>query len=153
MTDSPDPTQSFSLRPMPLSDYASFVDLMRETPGVVVRDADAPESVARYLERNPGLSFFVFADGRLIGGVMAGHDGRRGYLQHLLVHPDYRGRGIARALVERSLAALAAAGIAKTHIDVLRTNGVGLGFWERMGWQRRDDLCRYSFIRGAGDNA
>ena len=101
-------------RPMEAADYRAFLALMRETPGVVVRDADAPEHALRYLARNPGLSFVAIAGRQLVGGVMAGHDGRRGYLNHLLVHRQLRGQGIARALVEHAIAALDAAGISKS---------------------------------------
>lgn len=144
---------TFTLRPLTPDDYPAFLALMHATPGVVVRDADAPAAVARYLARNPGLSFLAWADGRPVGGLLAGHDGRRGHLNHLLVHPDFRGRGIARTLVACTLAALGAAGIDKTHIDVLRDNAAGQAFWAALGWQRRDDIDRYSHITGGSSNA
>ncbi len=140
-------------RPMEAADYRAFLALMRETPGVVVRDADAPEHALRYLARNPGLSFVVIAGRQLVGGVMAGHDGRRGYLNHLLVHRQLRGQGIARALVEHAIAALDAAGISKSHIDVERDNARGQGFWAAQGWTRRDDLFRFSLVHSGSANA
>lgn len=62
-------------------------DLFRKTPGVTFRQADSKEAAKRYLERNPGLSFAAVADNEIIGCVMCGHDGPRGYLQHLVVKP------------------------------------------------------------------
>ena len=66
-----------SFREMTQDDYPAMIDLMRRTPGVSVRDADTPEGLARFLERNPGLSFVAEQDGRLVGCLMGGHDGRR----------------------------------------------------------------------------
>jgi len=88
----------------------------------------------------------------VIGCAMSGHDGRRGYLQHVVVLPAFRRRGIANALVERTLAALEALDIRKSHLEVLCTNVDGAAYWESRGWQRRDDITRYSFIRNAGAN-
>ena len=79
--------------------YEELIALFERTPGVSVRDADSKESTARYLARNPGLNFFAEEDGRIVGCAMCGHDGRRGYLQHVVVDPPFRGRGIAHALV------------------------------------------------------
>lgn len=146
-------TDALVFRPMESADYRAFLALMRETPGIVVRDADAPEAAIRYLARNPGFSFVAVAGRRIVGGVMAGHDGRRGYLHHLLVHRDLRGQGIARILVDHAVAALGAAGVDKSHIDVLRDNQRGQGFWQALGWQQRDDLFRFSFINSSSANA
>jgi ribosomal protein S18 acetylase RimI-like enzyme len=142
-----------TIRPMQLTDYDAVMALMRQTPGVSIRDADSLEATRRYLDRNPGLSFVAQIDDVLVGCIMSGHDGRRGYLQHLLVLPAYRKQGIAAALVEHCLAALALAGIVKSHVDVLISNLPAQAYWQRQGWTRRDDTERYSLIRGGGANA
>jgi ribosomal protein S18 acetylase RimI-like enzyme len=142
-----------TIRPMTIDDHDAVIALMKQTPGVSFRDADSRESTARYLERNPGLSFVCHADERLVGCVMSGHDGRRGYLQHLVVHPDFRHGGIANALVERCLAELEQLGIAKCHIDVFKTNTLAAAYWESQGWKLRTDIHRYSFVRSGGENA
>lgn len=140
------------IRPMRIDDYDAVIALMQATPGVTVRDADSREMTQRYLARNPGLSFVAVAGGVVVGCLMAGHDGRRGYLQHLVVVSAFRRRGIAAALVEQCVSALAQEGIRKSHIDILKTNDSGKAFWERQGWVRRTDIDRYSYIRGGGDN-
>ena len=84
---------------------------------------------------------------------MSGHDGRRGYLQHLIVLPDYRRQGIAAALVEQCLQQLAALGIHKSHVDVLKDNALAAAYWSAQGWQLREDIDRYSLIRAGSDNA
>ncbi|NUU36126.1 GNAT family N-acetyltransferase [Pseudomonas sp. C2B4] len=143
----------FNIRVMTLDDYDAVMDLMRKTPGISLRDADSRESTSRYLQRNPDMSFVVEIDGTLGGCVMCGHDGRRGYLQHLLVLPDYRGQGIAHALVDRCLSSLEGQGIVKCHLDVFKTNEAAARFWQRQGWQLREDIDRYSFIRSGNGNA
>jgi ribosomal protein S18 acetylase RimI-like enzyme len=135
-----------------MAHYDEVTALMRRTPGMSLRDADSREATARYLERNPDLSFLAVDAGKIIGCAMCGHDGRRGYLQHVIVDPVYRGQGIANELVERSLAGLAQLGIDKTHIDVLVDNELGNTYWTRRGWQRREDIYRYSMNRTGRDN-
>jgi ribosomal protein S18 acetylase RimI-like enzyme len=142
-----------AVRAMTLNDYDSVVALMKQTLGVSFRDADSRESTGRYLQRNPGLSFVCEVDGQLVGCVMSGHDGRRGYLQHLLVLPAHRRKGIAKALVECCLVELEGLGILKSHIDVLKTNALAPAYWESQGCKFRSDIYRYSWVRSGGENA
>ena len=142
-----------TIRPMAIEDYEAVIELMRQTPGVSFRDADSRASTRRYLERNPGLSFVAETGDQAVGCIMCGHDGRRGYLQHLVVLPEHRRKGIANALVEHCLGALAGLGIAKSHVDVFKTNDLAHAFWRSQGWKLRTDIDRYSFIRGGGENA
>lgn len=142
-----------AIRTMGIADYGAVIALMQQTPGISLRDADSSEATVRYLERNPGLSFVCETDQRLIGCVMCGHDGRRGYLQHLVVLPAYRRRGIANMLVENCLAELEKLGIHKCHIDVFKTNALASAYWESQGWTLRTDINRYSFIRSGDENA
>ncbi|MEO6676105.1 MAG: GNAT family N-acetyltransferase [Pseudomonas sp.] len=143
----------FTLRVMTLNDYDAVIDLMKRTPGVSLRDADSRESTAKYLERNPGMSFVAEVEGVVGGCVMCGHDGRRGYLQHLVVLPQHRRQGVANALVARCLASLEALGILKCHLDVFKTNAVAADYWRSQGWQLRTDIDRYSFTRSGDENA
>lgn len=142
-----------TIRPLTPDDYEAVLALMRITPGVAVRAADSPAAINRYLERNPGLSLVAESDGRLVACVFCGHDGRRGSLHHLAVAEAYRRRGIGRLLVEQALDRLAAEGILKTHIDVFADNQGALAFWQRLGWQVRDDIVRFSFNRSSDPNA
>jgi len=141
-----------TIEDMTIDHYEAVLDLMRQTPGVTVRAADSREATERYLQRNPGFSFVARAGDRLIACALCGHDGRRGYLQHVIVLPKYQKRGLASALIERCLSKLESAGIYKTHIDVLVENDVANGYWTRRGWVRRDDIYRYSFNRSSDPN-
>jgi len=142
-----------SIRPMALADYDAVLHLMQHTPGVVVREADSREGNTRYLQRNPGLSFVAVATDRIVGCAMCGHDGRRGYLQHVLVLPDYRQQGIARELVQHCLDELTQQGIYKCHLDVLADNLTAQDYWTHLGWKVRTDIRRYSFIMQGGENS
>ena len=129
------------IQPFLLDDYASVHALWEACEGIGLHDdVDSRDGIARYLERNPGLSFVARDGDRIVGAVLAGHDGRRGYLHHLAVHPDARHRGLGRQLVAAALAALRAQGITKCHIFVFRDNPAGRAFWESCGWHRRDDI-------------
>jgi ribosomal protein S18 acetylase RimI-like enzyme len=143
----------FKIRVMTMDDYDAVIELMSNTPGISLRDADSREATARYLQRNPGMSFVAEVDSLISGCVMCGHDGRRGYLQHLLVRPQCRRQGIAGALVEHCLASLEQQGIAKCHLDVFKTNAAAARYWLSQGWQLRTDIDRYSFVRNGDANA
>jgi ribosomal protein S18 acetylase RimI-like enzyme len=142
-----------TIRTMDISDFDDVLALMRATDGVTVRDADSKDAVHRYLVRNPGFSFVAEVEGVLAGCIMSGHDGRRGYLQHLIVAPGHRRSGIATRLVDACLNRLAAEGIRKSHVDVLATNAAAAEFWRKIGWTQRTDIIRFSVIRGGGANA
>lgn len=143
---------AMDIRPMTMDDYDGVLSLMHGTPGVAVRAADSPEAIARYLERNPGLSLVAERDGALVGCLFCGHDGRRGYLHHVVVAPAHRGQGIGAAMVARALDGLAVLGIYKTHLDVFADNEPAIAFWQHTGWQRRDDIVRFSFNRSPDPN-
>jgi ribosomal protein S18 acetylase RimI-like enzyme len=141
------------IRTFTMDRYDEVLALWRRTPGICVRDADSRDAIERYLRRNPGLSFLGMANGKIVGCALSGHDGRRGYLQHVVVDPVYRRRGLAQELVLRCLAALEGEGILKVHLEVLVTNVEAHDFWTRRGWKRRDDIHRFSIIRSESQNA
>ena len=141
-----------SVRTMTIEDYDAVLSLLQATPGVTVRDAESREATERYLARNPGLSFVAEYRGRVAGCVMCGHDGRRGYLQHLIVEPELRNRGLGRKLWKSCLDELEKLGILKTHLEVLVSNDPANRYWANAGWVRRDDIYRYSYNRSEDTN-
>lgn len=129
------------IRTMTLRDYDAVLALWRGMPGIGLDDdCDSRAGIARYLKRNPGLSFVARRGKEIVGAVISGHDGRRGYLHHLAVAPSERRQGIGKALVARCLRALAARRIAKCNIFLYQSNAAGRVFWERSGWKLRGDL-------------
>ena len=130
-----------NIRVMTIADYDGVYNLWINTPGMGLNSADdSREGIEMYLMRNPETSFVAEQDGKIIGAIMAGHDGRRGYIYHTAVLPSYRNRGIAGRLVEHAMAALDAEGINKAALVAFRKNEIGNGFWERSGFSERDDL-------------
>jgi N-acetylglutamate synthase len=129
------------IRSFIMSDYDQVRALWEESEGLGLHDdVDSREGIASYLARNPGLSSVAWDADRVVGAVLAGHDGRRGYLHHLAVHPSARRTGLGRRLVQASLDALRREDIAKAHIFVFRDNAAGQRFWESCGWHRREEL-------------
>ncbi|MBC8248084.1 MAG: GNAT family N-acetyltransferase [Anaerolineales bacterium] len=135
---------SIVIREMTIQDYAEVLALWQASDGVGLSDADSEEGVACFLDRNPGLSFVARDDEHLVGAVLCGHDGRRGYIHHLAVSKSHRRRGLGRALVERCLSALRRDGIDKCHIFVFADNQDTIAFWKSIGWAQRVELVMMS---------
>jgi len=114
--------------------------------GVGLSSSDTFEAVARFLERNPGLSLVAVEGEAVVGTILCGHDGRRGFIHHLAVAPSQRRRGIGRALVSDALAALRAAQITKCHLLVFHENAEGREFWKRIGAEERVTLSTFSLV-------
>lgn len=129
------------IRIMTTEDYERVYELWISMPGVGLNDADdAKTGIARFLARNPASCFVAEEGERLIGTILAGHDGRRGHIYHLAVHPDFRRLGIGRELVQAALDALWAEGITKAMLVVFAANSGGNEFWEAQGFTTRNDL-------------
>jgi ribosomal protein S18 acetylase RimI-like enzyme len=139
-------------RTMTINDYDAAIALWSESEGVKIRDADSRQGIEKYLLRNPGLSFVAEVEGELVGTIMAGHDGKRGYVQHLSVATSHRRLGIATRLVSLCLEALKNAGILKSHLMILPENKAAQVFWANQGWAYRSDILLYSFINGEDAN-
>lgn len=144
---------TLTLRAMRPADLRPVLAMLAGCDGIGLRQADSPAALRRFLRRNPGLSVVGIRARTIVACVFAGHDGRRGYLHHVAVHPDHRRGGVGRAIVERALAGLLAVGIEKVHCDVFRTNRAALRFWRTAGWHRRDDLARLSIVLTDDPNA
>ena len=125
-------------------DYDAALELWQSIPEIgIVPTFDTRERIAAYLKRNPELSSAAHQDGRLIGTLLCGHDGRRGSLYHMGVAPAYRGQQIARRLLERSLAGLAAVGIHTGFLFVAGDNLAAASFWQSLGWKPAEQICYY----------
>lgn len=134
-----------TIREMDISDYQAVIELWGQTDNLSLRDADSEHNIAAYLERNPRLSFVALDGDIVVGAVLVGTDGRRGYLQHLAVDDRYRGQRIGQRLVDQSIRALAELGIPKTHLFVLNENHSAKGFYDKLGWYPRNEITMYSF--------
>ncbi|MCO6456955.1 MAG: PhzF family phenazine biosynthesis isomerase [Pirellulaceae bacterium] len=129
-----------AIRAMRLDDYPRVRELWEAAAGVGLDESDDLAGITLYLERNPQLSLVAEDGGQIVGAVLCGHDGRRGYLSHLAVAEGYRRAGLGRQLVERCLNQLFLAGLRKCNVRIFGHNHGGLEFWRAMGWKERDDL-------------
>ncbi len=143
---------NLEIRPMEIKDYEAVTRIWNESEGLTMRDSDSRESIASYLARNPGMSFVAVLRGEIVGGVLVGTDGRRGYLQHLAVSPSHRGQGIGRLLVFAAVDGLKQEGIEKTHLFVHTVNVAAQNFYEGLGWFARDEIRMFSFNSGSNSN-
>ena len=129
------------IRKMKITDYDAIYALWRKTPGMGLNDIDdSREGIERYLKRNPRTCFISELENELVGVILAGHDGRRGYIHHTCVDVTLWNNQIGTRLVETALEALHAEGISKVALVVFERNERGNGFWERMGFIERSDL-------------
>ena len=131
---------AISILPFNLAFYDEVYSLWQSSTGIGLSSADDPQNIAAYLERNPGMSFIALDGEKVIGAILGGHDGRRGYIHHLAVQDDYRRQGIGRKLVEQCLAALQKEGIQKCHLFIFHENEIGITFWKESGWTFRQEI-------------
>lgn len=130
-----------SIRKMTIADYEAVYALWLSCKGMGLNNLDdSREGIERYLKRNPETCFVTEENGKTVGVIIAGNDGRRGYIYHTAVSPEHRRKGIARALVDTALKALQGLGINKTALVVFERNAEGNAFWESVGFTSRNDL-------------
>lgn len=141
------------IRAFESSDIPDALALWRAADGVVLRDADRAAPLSAYLQRQAASSFVAVSGSRVIGTVLCGHDGRRGYLYHLAVERAHWGRGIGRVLATRALDALRRAGIEKCHLMVVTENAEARAFWAALGWHLRPDVVLMSYTSPDAPNA
>lgn len=133
------------IRRMEARDYRLLVDLWSSFSGNTMTGADSKAEFEDFLGGNSAYCFSAFEGDLLIGSVMAGNDGRRGYIYHLAVERSFQNRGIARMLMEASEEALRKDGVEKAHLFIY-TDNPAIGFYERTGWHRRTDIAVMSKV-------
>lgn len=126
---------------MTIADYDMAYSLWLSCKGMGLNNLDdSREGIKRFLDRNPETCFVAEDNGGIVGTIMAGNDGRRGYIYHTAVSPEHRRQGIAKSLVNTALEAFQKLGINKTALVVFERNSDGNAFWESIGFTIRDDL-------------
>lgn len=135
---------TIDIHEMTIADYDEVRALWQQSEGIDLSGADSRSSITRFLERNPGLSFVARDGKQLVGAVLCGHDGRRGYIDHLAVRKSHRRQGIGRMLASRCLYNLMQNGIQKWNLFVREDNQDAIAFWSKLGWQQRVELVTMS---------
>ncbi len=132
---------NFSIRNMQIEDYDEVYIIWAGIRGMGMRSLDDSQpGIARFLKRNPNTCFVAEMNSRIVGVILSGHDGRRGYIYHAAVLPELRGQGIGKDLLAHAVEALKAEGIHKAGLLVYASNAIGNEFWESQGWERRTDV-------------
>lgn len=138
------------VRLMTIADYDGICDVWKDHDGINPVD-DSLDGFTKYLKRNPTTSFVAEDNGKIVGTILAGHDGRRGFFHHVVVLPEYRNQGIGGKMVESAMNALKKEGIQKTALVVFSDNDLGNGFWEHIGFTVRNDLVYRNKYTGRSD--
>ena len=134
------------VRIMTIEDYEGVYALWKKIKGFGIRSIDdSKEGVARFLKQNPTTSVVAEKDGRIVGSILCGHDGRRGCLYHVCVDEDYRRHGIGKRMVVFAMKALKEEKINKVSLIAFTENDIGNAFWNTIGWTERLDLNYYDF--------
>ncbi|MDE7048557.1 MAG: GNAT family N-acetyltransferase [Lachnospiraceae bacterium] len=135
------------IRSMMIDDYDGVYALWMSIKGFALRSLDdSREGVERFLKRNPGNSVVAIEDGKIVGSILCGHDGRRGCLYHVCVHEAYRMRGIGKSMVVYCMKELEKEQISNVSLIAFTVNDFGNAFWKEIGWTRREDLNYYDFV-------
>ncbi len=110
---------------------------MDEINGFGIRSVDdSKEGVERFLKRNPTTSVVAEEDGKIVGAILCGHDGRRGCFYHVCVDEQYRKRGIGKSMVVTCMKELQKeAASTKSTLIAFKKNDIGNAFWKRSAGQ------------------
>ncbi|MFX4262495.1 GNAT family N-acetyltransferase [Pelotomaculum propionicicum] len=129
------------IRKLSINDYEEIYKLWMSTPGMGLNDIDDSKTgIDQYLKRNPNTCFVAIISGKIVGVILSGHDGRRGYIHHTAVSIANRNEGIGSLLVDNALKALKSESIHKVALVVFNSNEAGNKFWEHKGFSVRKDL-------------
>lgn len=132
---------SIEYKIMTVQDYDGVYDLWLNTPGMGINSTDdSREGIEKYIKRNPTTSFVAMDNGKIVGAILAGHDGRRGFIQHIAVLPEFRKHGIASRLVNQAMKALEKEEIHKVALLAFKKNELGNDFWDKMEFTIREDV-------------
>ena len=146
VTDLEEEKGTLVIRPMTMEDYDAVFALWQTIHGFAIRSIDdSREGIGRFLKRNPTTSVVAQCQGRIVGAILCGHDGRRGCFYHVCVKEEYRKHGIGKRMAIAAMEALRQEHISKVNLIAFRTNEAGNQFWNKVGWKFREDLNYYDF--------
>ena len=135
-------------RALTKDDCQEVLRFWSNAPGVRLHKngEDTVDGISAYLDRNPGFSFVAESEGRIVGAILCGHDGRRGYIHHLAVDLAHRRMGIGKKLLRLSVAQLKASNIRKSVLFILKENDVGESFYKSLLWKEEDGVKIYAKV-------
>ena len=132
--------------PMTSEDYEEVRALWMTIQGFGIRALDdSREDITRFIARNPTTSVVARVNGRIVGSILCGSDGRQGALYHVCVAKEFRRRGIGTRMVGYCMHQLRLMGINKVALIAFTGNSVVNAFWTQIGW-KRSDVNYYEFV-------
>ena len=138
--------EEIRILPMREEDYDAVRALWMTIQGFGIRALDdSREDVVRFIRRNPTTSVIAEADGKIVGSILCGSDGRQGALYHVCVAKKYRRQGIGTRMVAYCMRRLKEMGINKVSLIAYTSNDAGNAFWKQIGW-KRSDVNYYEFV-------
>lgn len=130
-----------NIRILTIEDYDAAYSLWKTSQGIGLRTLDDSETgIRQFLERNPRTCFAAEENGELVGTVLGGNDGRRGYIYHIAVKASFRDQGTGKSLLEAAEQALIQEGINKVALVSMKTNVGGNRFLKACGYPIREDI-------------
>jgi len=144
--------ENMTIENMTIDDYDELYQMWSNRHGMTLRAIDdSQDGIEKFLQRNPQTNFVCRMHGKIIGGILCGHDGRKGCIYHAVVQEQYRGRGIGKILVERVMTSLKKERITKIGIVVNADNLSGNRFWESLGFEHFPELTYRIFPLHGGN--
>ena len=138
--------KKYHLRTMTVYDYEQSQALWMTIHGFAIRSIDdSKESIEHFIWRNPTTSIVAEIDGRIVGTILCGHDGRNGCFYLVCVLEEYRGHGIGGDMMNTCMDALRAEHINKVSLVAFADNEIGNQFWHQEGWRLRSEVNCYEF--------
>jgi len=135
---------SIVIRRMEVSDVPASIELWKNMKGLAIRGSDNIRDLSEHVKMNRMHNFVAISNGQLIGTVLGGFDGRRGYIYHLAVHENFRRKNTGKELMERCFQSFKQLNVSKCHMMVLKDNTEAMEFYSKIGCELRTDLVVYS---------
>ena len=125
--------------------YDEVVELWRKA-GIEIVSSDTIDEVTRVLNRNPDLFLIGKLHEKVISVVIGAFDGRRGYVHHLAVDPDYQKIGFGKIIMEALIEQFRTKNIQKVHLFIEKSKKSVVKFYSNLGWDVREDLIMMSYV-------
>lgn len=134
-------------REMKCSDYDEIYELWNSIEGFAIRHVDdSRDGIERFIKRNPKTSIVAISEGKIVGTILCGHDGRNGSFYHVCVDKKYRKKGVGSNMVEYATEALRAEGISKISLIAFVQNEIGNAFWKHLEWKGVKNINYYEHV-------
>jgi len=125
--------------------YQEIIDLWKRA-GIEVSSSDTQDEIAKILKRNSDLFLIGKEDGKIVAVVIGAFDGRRGYVHHLAIDPDYQKKRYGKMMIDKLIERFRKKKVHKVHLFIEKHNKEVVDFYKKLGWDIRDDLIMMSFV-------